>query len=444
MGKIRKIEKFYTQVIIKNVGIFIFIGLLSVLFGAHGWIPNEGIYAVSQLVYQVILPTLLAFEGGRKLGGETGGIQAVLALAGVLSKNPSIGILSALLLGPLSGWLWNYEDKCLKRYVPPSMQMLVKNLCIGIVGGGLAILGMWVFSPAIEAITSMMYRGVQFLISHQLMGALSLVIEPAKVFFLNNTVNHGILVPLGMKQVQESGTSVLYLLETNPGPGMGVLAAFWYQKKEQRNEYGSALFAEAVGGIHEVYFPLVLSEPLLLVPVILGGITGNVFFQMFDAGLEGAVSPGSIIVILLMAGKGSVLSVLAGIFLSALVTFATALLVLRREHGERKKEGAEKMVLKESGRIERLAFVCDGGVGSSAMGAALFRRALAREGVMGIQVEAFAADLVPIDTDLIVCQKDFYRMLPETLQNREIYTVESLVRTEEYTCLIEQIRKRNE
>lgn len=454
MGKIRRIERFYTQVIMKHIGIFIFIGLLSVLFGEHGWMPNIGIYAVSQLVYQVILPTLLAFESGRMIGGETGGIQAVLALAGVLSQDRSIGIVSAFLIGPLAGWLWKQEEILLKKHAPSSMQMLMKNLCIGICGGALALFGMWIFSPVVDAFTSILYGGVQILLDHQLIAALSLVIEPAKVFFLNNAVNHGILVPLGMRQVQECGSSVLYLLETNPGPGMGILAAFWYHRKEKRNEYASALFAEAIGGIHEVYFPLVLSKPLLILSVILGGVTGNVFFQIFHAGLEGAVSPGSVIVVLLMAGKQSVLPVLAGILLSALVTFATAFLVLRRKQqggqetiqnrSEQKKTGAEKMELKSSGNVERLAFVCDGGVGSSAMGAALFRRTLAKEGITGIQVEAFAADLVPMDMDLIVCQKDFYRVLPETLKGRAIYTVESLVRTEEYTQLIQQIRKRNE
>ena len=189
MGKIRRIERFYTQVIMKHIGMFIFIGLLSVLFGQQGWMPNIGIYAVSQLVYQMILPSLLAFEGGRKIGGETGGIQAVLALAGVLCQDRSIGILSALLVGPLAGWLWKQEEILLKKYVPSSMQMLLKNLCIGISGGVLALFGMWIFSPVVGVFTSILYGGVQILTSHQLIAALSLVIEPAKVFFLNEKPN---------------------------------------------------------------------------------------------------------------------------------------------------------------------------------------------------------------------------------------------------------------
>ena len=93
-------------------------------------------------------------------------------------------------------------------------------------------------------------------------------------------------------------------------------------------------------------------------------------------------------------------------------------------------------------KIERIVFVCDGGVGSSAMGAAIFRRILARQGITDIQVEAFAADLVPEDADILVCQKDFSRVLPEKLLRRELYMVDNLVSSEGYSGLVERIQKR--
>ncbi|MEZ5089394.1 MAG: hypothetical protein R2719_06495 [Micropruina sp.] len=51
-----------------------------------------------------------------------------------------------------------------------------------------------------------------------------MLIEPAKILFLNNAINHGILTPLGLAEAAESGKSILFLLEANPGPGLGLLA----------------------------------------------------------------------------------------------------------------------------------------------------------------------------------------------------------------------------
>lgn len=443
MKKIQNIGKFYTRIIMKNIGIFIFIGLLFVVFHDHGWFPNEDIYAISQLVYSILLPTMIAYEGGRLMGDKGGGVLAVLAVSGVLVAEPGVGILGGMLLGPLSGMIWKYEAEFLEKRALSSIQMLGRNLCIGITGGALAAAAFYLLSPALAVLSGLLYQGVNFLVAHRMTGILSIVIEPLKIFFLNNMVNHAILVPLGMGQVQEAGSSVLFLLEANPGPGIGVLAALCVMRKKRRSEYISALAAEAVGGIHEVYFPFVLSELRLLIPLILGGMAGNFCFVFLDAGLQGVVSPGSVFVILLMAGKGKIFAVLAGMCLSALVSFAGSVTVLHFTKEETDSVNEEKKKMMELKKIEKIAFVCDGGMGSSAMGAALFRRTLAKEGITGIQAEAFASDLVPEGMDMIVCQKDYYRMLPPKLLEGEVYTVQNLVSTAEYQNLIEQIQKRN-
>lgn len=457
MEELRKIKKFYTAIIMDHIGLFLFVGFMSVIFGSCGWFPNEKIYAITQILYEIILPALIAFHAGRKLGGETGGVQAVIAVSGVLAADPSIGLFSAMLLGPAAGYLWKQEEKLLRRYAPSSLQMLMKNLCVGIAGGILAILGMYVVTPFLEEVTLLLYHGVDFLAEHQMLAVVSIFIEPAKVFFLNNMINHSVLIPLGIGQAQELGKSILFLLETNPGPGIGVLAAICLMKRKQRNDCAAALFAHAIGGIHEVYFPFVLSNLWLLIPLIAGGAAGTYWFAFTDAGLQGMVSPGSLIVILVMAGQGNMLPVLSGICISAAVSFIGSLAVLKlqqkplSEHPKAQKEAAhihtttsqETYMQPEEKKIEkqisRIAFVCDGGVGSSAMGAALFRRALAKEGISGIQVEAFAADLVPPEIDLLVCQKDFYRLLPQQLKGYDVYTVENLIHTEEYTQLIERL-----
>lgn len=446
MGMLHKTAKFYTRIIMNNVGIFIFVGLLSVIFNDYGWFPDRNIYAISQLAYFYVLPVMVAFEGGRAVGDGRGGILAVLAVTGILAAVSSVGLFGALILGPLSGLIWRYTEHYVEQRVAGSMQMLTKNLCLGIFGSVLAVSGFYLMSPFFDSVTAIIYRGADYLAACQLEGILNIIIEPVKIFFLNNLLNHGILVPIGMGQMQERGSSVLFLLETNPGPGFGLLAALFCRHKKARSEYAAAIFTEFVGGIHEIYFPYVLSDIRMLIPLVLGGVAGSSCFSLLGAGVKGAVSPGSIVTILLMAGRDSIWPVLAGIAVSALVTFAGSMLLLYIGTDNRYEDGEEhKMQGKtEKRKIERIVFVCNGGVGSSAMGAALLRRMLAQKAVTGIEVKAFSADLVPENADLIVCQKDFLRVLPKSLLSREIYTVENLVGMAEYEHLIEVIRERNE
>lgn len=442
MNVLRKIGKFYTRIIMKNIGLFIFIGLLAVVFNDHGWFPNEKMYAVSQLVYQIIIPVRIAYESGQALGGPGGGVLSVLAVSGILMDAPQIGILGAMISGPVSGTLWKRLEAFVEQRMEGRFHMLARNLCIGVFGGILAALGIYVIMPLLEFFQELVYSGVQFLVGHHLFWTLSVFIEPAKVFFLNNLVNHAILIPLGMSEVQELESSVLFLLEANPGPGMGFLLALWYagKEKEERESAASALAAQAVGGIHEVYFPFVLADLRFLAALILGGIAGNLCFSALHTGLKGAVSPGSILMVLFMAGKDGMLPVLCGVLLSAAVSFLVSLLILRLQKPAVQPACEPKTVQKR--RIQRIAFVCDGGMGSSAMGAALFRRAAAQAGLHEISAEAFAADLVPKDMDLIVCQKDFAKTLPESLKDVEIYTVDNLVKADGYQHLAEMLQRR--
>lgn len=460
---LHKMGKFYSSIIIKNIGIFIFIGLLFVVFNEQGWFPNTEIYAISEMVYNIILPALIGYEAGKQTGGQTGGILAVLAVAGIVAADDAIGILGGMILGPVAGVMWKHSSAWLSRWANSSLQMLVRNVFMGVLGAALAISGYYLLSPILGILTAGVGHCVDYLVTHKIIAALSIIIEPAKVFFLNNIMNHGILVPLGMNQVQESGQSILFLLESNPGPGLGMMAALYYGIKKRRKEYAAAMFAQAAGGLHEVYFPFVLSDMMLLIPLIAGGFAGNLCFEFLGSGLQGPVSPGSVITILIMAGKGQVLRTAVGIAVSAIVAFCGSLLVLKIRggyHADEETAAAEEIQelqdipeqdQKEENRrqeIERMpilkvGFVCDAGVGSSAMGASLFRRKLAQTELHGLQVQPYAADQIPQDLDLIVCQKDFYELLPEREEQVEVCTVSNLMASEEYTAIIEKIQRRN-
>lgn len=446
MKLLRKTGKFYTDIIISNIGIFIFIGILSSVFQSRGWIPNEEMYAVSQLTYKYLLPSLLAYEAGKRSSGSSGGgTLGLMTAAGVLAGENDGGILGALLLGTLAGILWKKEERIFERNVSPGFQMLARNLGLAFTGLAAAFVGYGLFGPALSCVKDVLYTGVDCLTGRGLTVFLCVIVEPAKVFFLNNIVNHGILIPLGMNQVQESGESVLFLLEANPGPGLGVLLALLWAGKRKRGEYLAAAVAETAGGLHEVYFPYVLSDLRLLFPLIAGGAAGTVCFGVWNAGVQGAVSPGSVFLILLLSGRENMAGVAGGILLSAAVSFAISLLILKKRSPEakdtlleekRKVMEPEKTELKKTEPIQKIVFVCDAGVGSSAMGAAILRRLLRQRGTGEITVEACASDMLPDETDLIVCQKEIRRLLPDGIPEEKFYLVESFVDPAEYDNLV--------
>ena len=434
MKKLHKVGKFYTRIIMNNIGIFIFIGILSVIFNDHGWFPDKDMYAISQLVYKVILPSFIAYEGGRAVSGKEGGIAGVLAVTGLIWHQSSAELLGAMLLGPAAGYLWKKECLWIEKKVPSSMQMLGKNLILGTTGALFSAAGIYLILPLLERTAELFFSGISFLTRYNMTACLSIFIEPAKVFFLNNVVNHMMLVPAGMEQIRETGSTVLFLMETNPGPGIGV--------------------------IHEVYFPFVLADLRLLPAVILGGMTGNIVFQISKSAVKGMVSPGSIFTIFLMADSGCRWKVLAGILLSAATSFLTGVLILKKASVYQKKHSSPKISSSQKKETEeepesrlqqertqeenmekslkKIAFVCDGGIGSSVMGAALLRRKLQSLGKAEITVEAYAVDLVPEDIDIIICQKDFYNIHGSVLENRQVHLVNSLLQTEECMALFRE------
>lgn len=447
---LHRVGRFYSSIIMKNVGILIFLGFLGVLFNEQGWFPNPQIQMIFQVVYNAILPSMIAFEAGKRIGEQTGGILAVMAISGVIVSRSQTGILAAMILGPAAGLIWKIVSSYMRKYTGSSLKMLLSNLLLGGMGAVMAGLGYYIFTPILGKMVFVLAGVADYMVAHRLVPVLSLVIEPAKIFFLNNIVNHGILVPLAINQAETAGSSMLFLLEANPGPGLGMLAALCIMKSDRRQEYATAMFAHGAGGLHEVYFPFAFSNLWLIVALIAGGMAGDVCFELLGAGLQGVVSPGSIITILLMAGKGRVIPVLLGILVSTGVSLGVSLLVLKcqdknavstkEDAGSYIEDNSKKSCPKKE--IHKIGFVCDAGVGSSAMAASLFRRKLQQNGIEAVETEAYAVDKIPDDLDLIVCQTAFRPFLGEE-PVAEVWPVENFVSMEEYKGLIEEIVRRN-
>ncbi len=379
---LHRFGRFYSRVILNFIGIFIFVGILSAVFGDYGWIPNENIYAISQFVYRCVIPILIAYAAGNEIGhppeGERadrhqmGGTIAVMAIVGVILADDRSGILGAMILGPICGLLWEKLLKEPVQKVKTGLEMLVRNIVAAAVGSILAVTAYYLAAPMLSSCTDALLSGINYLIGHKLIWLLSVIIEPAKVFFLNNSIHHGILLPLGMQQVEELGESILFLLEANPGPGLGLLTALYICRKEKRREYGASLFVEFIGGVHEVYFPEVLVNLWLLLALIGGGAAGNFCFLAFHGAVTGAVSPGSILSILLVCSRKGILSVLLGIFVSAAVSAVLTILILKWQERSEKNlyraaddtgnKGGEGNGYKSWFYLQcRSRFQCDGG-----------------------------------------------------------------------------------
>ena len=316
--------------VIPNIGAFIAWGLLTALFIPTGWLPNEQLSSMVGPMIINLLPILIAYTGGRMVHGQRGAVIGAVATVGVIVGSTVPMFLGAMIMGPLAAWVLKKIDAVLDPVTPPGFEMLIGNFSLGISGMLLAIGGYYGIGPAVSAISDTLGAGVKFLVDSSLLPLVSILVEPAKVLFLNNALNHGVLAPLGVAQAAEAGKSIAFMIETNPGPGLGILVAFWLAgPKVLRGSVPGAIVIHFLGGIHEIYFPYVLLKPKMILAAIAGGATGVGTFMVTGAGLVATPSPGSIFAWLAVTPPGNHLGVLLGIVLSASVSFAVGWVLLK-------------------------------------------------------------------------------------------------------------------
>ena len=310
---------------------------------------------------------------------------------------------------------------------------------------------------------SVMRAGVDVFVSHGLLPLASIFIEPAKVLFLNNAINHGILSPMGIQQVEETGKSIFFLLEANPGPGLGILLAYCIAGKgNAKSSAPGAVIIHFLGGIHEIYFPYILMNPLLLISVIAGGASGIFCFNLFNVGLTAPASPGSIIAIMMMAEKHSYLGLIVGVAVAALVSFAISVPILKfmgkdtsLEDAQRQKDAMKKQAkgiaaetaatvpAANTGKVTKIAFACDAGMGSSAMGATVLKKKLAAAGLEGIEVIHTPVSSIPADVQIVVTHEELGERAAHSNPNAERILITNFLAAPEYATLVENLKKRN-
>ncbi|WP_044906520.1 PTS transporter subunit EIIC, partial [[Clostridium] innocuum] len=375
------------------------------------------------------------------------------AAIGILAGTEDPMFIGAMIAGPLGGWLMKKVDGLFAGKIPAGFEMLVNNFSAGILGALLAVFGCLAIEPLCVGIKDVLVICVDFLVKRSLLPLTSLFVEPAKILFLNNAINHGVFTPLGMDQVAEAGKSIFFLIEANPGPGLGLLLAYsFFGKGAARSSAPSAVIIHFLGGIHEIYFPYVLMNPLTVLAVMAGGMSGVFINSIFNSGLVSAASPGSIIAILGMCAKDSYIGVILSVIVAAAVSFVIAAFILKfsnKNTDDNALEEASAAVssmkseakgAKPAGTVSKIVFACDAGMGSSAMGATTLTKKLNAAG-MKVTVEHFALDDVPKDTQAIVTHKSLVERAETRCPNALIFPITNFMGGKEYDEIVAQLTK---
>lgn len=472
-AKLQRFGSYLSGMVMPNIGAFIAWGVIAALFMEDGWFPNETIGSLVDPMLTYLLPLLIGFTGGRMLYDIRGGVVGATATMGVIVGADMPMFLGAMVMGPLAGYLMKKIDQVLLNRVRAGFEMLYNNFSAGFLGAILAIVAIFAIGPTVQGFSNLLAAGVEVIVNAGLLPLANIIIEPAKILFLNNAINHGILGPIGFEQQAEAGKSILFLLEANPGPGLGVLLAFSIFGKgaSKASAPGTALI-QFLGGIHEIYFPYVLMKPALLLAVMGGGVSGVFMFQLFGAGLVGTASPGSIFTILALTPQGNYLGVISGVVVATVVSFLIASLILRTSKateedlsaatgkmeamkgkkssvaGELKGEPEADVAAptegqKESNAINKIIFACDAGMGSSAMGSSLLKNKFKKANI-DVFVTNKAINQIPDDADMVITHKDLTDRAEAKLPTAEHISVENFLNSPVYDELVERLKDHDE
>ncbi|MFF8188082.1 PTS mannitol transporter subunit IICB [Microbacterium sp. NPDC016588] len=455
----------------------------------------QGYVGLVSVMITYLLPLLIANTGGRMVYGARGGVVATIAVMGVIVGTNIPMFLGAMIMGPLAAWITKQMDKLWDGKIRPGFEMLVNNFSAGILGMILAIVGFFAFGPVFLGISAVLGSIVAFLVQFNLLPVLSIIVEPAKVLFLNNAINHGVFTPLGIEQTAESGKSILFLIEANPGPGLGLLLAFtFFGVGAAKASAPGAIVIQFLGGIHEIYFPYALAKPMTILALIAGGAAGVTTNMIFSGGLVFPAAPGSIIAVTaaaIGAGPGNLLVVYLSVAVAAVVTFLIAGVILRAsrkrdlaaEGGDdafaaaidqtEANKGKESSALGglrsrtssdvtasadhdvegalgglggavATKQLNNIVFACDAGMGSSAMGASVLRNKIKKAGIEGVTVTNQAIANLDGTADLVITQNQLTDRAKAQNPDAIHVSVDNFMNSPKYDEVVEMVRSQHE
>ncbi|KQZ84852.1 PTS mannitol transporter subunit IIB [Microbacterium sp. Root166] len=449
-----------------------------------------------------LLPLLIANTAGRMVYGERGGVVASIATVGVIVGTDIPMFLGAMIMGPLAALITKWMDRIWDGKIKPGFEMLVNNFSAGILGMILAIVGFFAFGPVMLGISAVLGGAVGWLVDYNLLPLVSIIVEPAKVLFLNNAINHGVFTPLGIEQAAETGKSILFLIEANPGPGLGLLLAFtFFGVGAAKASAPGAIIIQFFGGIHEIYFPYALSKPMTILALIAGGATGVTTNMLLGGGLAFPAAPGSIIAVTAAAigpGVGNLLVVYLSVILAAVVTFLVAGVILRASRKRdllaeadafgaaisqteankgkssaamdalRASDGKDRAALHDaeealdkleteaetaglaSGgilttkRVQNIVFACDAGMGSSAMGASVLRNKMKKAGIEDVTVVNKAIANLDASADLVITQNQLTDRARKQTPGAVHVSVDNFMNSPRYDEVVDLVRDQHQ
>lgn len=329
--RLQQFGGFLAGMVIPNIGALLAWGLITALFIPVGWLPNEKFSALVGPMITYLIPLLIGYTGGKLVQGDVrGGVMGAVATMGVIVGAEIPMMLGAMIVGPLGGWAIKKLDDAVESKIPVGFEMLYNTFSIGILGMILALIANVAIGPVVVAFSNAAGATVDWLVNARLLPLAAIIIEPAKILFLNNAINHGVLGPLGVTAAAENGRAIHFLLETNPGPGLGLLIAFYIAGKGMLKDSSTgSMVVHFFGGIHEIYFPYVLAHPIMVLAVIAGGISADLWFTVTNAGLVATPAPGSIFAYLAVIPPGQHFAVLTGVLIGAVVSAVVGVLLLR-------------------------------------------------------------------------------------------------------------------
>jgi PTS system mannitol-specific IIC component len=464
---VQKFGRTLSGMVMPNIGAFIAWGLITAFFIPTGWTPNEKFGSLVSPMLTYLLPLLIGYTGGSLIGkGVRGGVVGAIATTGVIVGAGIPMFLGAMIAGPLGGFCIKKFDEAFEEKVPAGFEMLVNTFSAGIIGGALALICNAAIGPIVEVLTTALGNGVGWLVAHKLLPLTSIIVEPAKVLFLNNAINHGVFTPLGTQQSQEIGRSIYFMIESNPGPGLGLLLAYCLVGKgSAKSSAPGAVIIHFLGGIHEIYFPFVLMNPVLLLAMIGGGFAGVSTLTVLGGGLIAPASPGSIFAELIMTPRGAYLPNILGILIGGAVSFLLSMALLKAfgkedansleaarmktKTNKAESKGVDSAEIKMSWEtgvgkgsavVKKIVFACDAGMGSSAMGATKLRKKISTAGITEVTVIHSPVGEVPADVDLIICHRELQERARSANPNARLVTITDFLNAPEYDEIVNSLK----
>jgi len=449
---VQSFGRFLSGMVMPNIGAFIAWGLITALFIPTGWLPNESLASLVGPMITYLLPLLIGYTGGKIVGGDRGAVAGAVTTMGVIVGSDIPMFMGAMIAGPLGGLAITKFDQRYHGKIKPGFEMLVNNFSLGIISMVAAIIVYLVVGPIVSSITKALAAGVGWIVDMSLLPLVSIIVEPAKILFLNNAINHGVFTPLGAEQAANVGASIYYLIETNPGPGLGILLAYMVAGKgtAQKSAYGAAII-HFFGGIHEIYFPYILMKPRLIIAVIVGGMVGVGFNMVTGNALVGPPSPGSVFALTLMSTKGmGIVLTLSSIALSAATSFLIGSVIIRRDASESddletataavaasKSEANGEAIPVAAGSIRTIVVACDAGMGSSAMGATVLRGKINDAGLNIEVTNAAINDLK--DEDMVITQNELTDRARAKLPSAQHLSIDNFMDASFYDDLVAKL-----